>query len=100
MDDLISKVSTKKYEYSVCDLGQFIAQISEADFRSRIFPGDYPNRVSLEKSIGYPFFVLCRAAFFDSNKNSELLSILTTVLKFLDSAGFLILYFLKGNYHD
>lgn len=96
MDVLISKVSTKKYEYSLCDLGQFIAQISETDFRARIYPTDCQDHESLEKSIAYPFFILCRATFFHNTKSNDLLSLLTSVLRFLDSTGLLILYYLSG----
>lgn len=108
MDKLISAVCIDNSEQlgnsiMLKELGHCIAYLVVDDFSLRIFPSSSQDNASLEESISKPFFVLCRSAFsVTNNKISSAvkpMSLLTSISKYLEATGFLVLYFLRGKYH-
>lgn len=104
MDKLISVVFDNSDSTSntsmLKELAHCIAYLVVDDFSLRIFPSSSQDNESLEESIAKPFFVLCRSAFSISisknNSGIRPMSLLTSMTKYLEATGFLVLYFLRG----
>lgn len=104
MDKLISTVfDNSEQSNNSCmlkDLAHCLAYLVMDDFTTRIFPSSDQDTEYLEESITSPFFVLCRSAF-STNKTEWTLrpmSLLVSISKFFGAAGFLVLYFLRGEF--
>lgn len=103
MDRLISAVfdnSEQSTTSTLKTLGHCMAYFFVEDFTTRIFPSSSQDNESLEESISTPFFVLCRSAFSNSRSSWTMrpMSLLSTISKFFEGTGFLILYFLRGKF--